>query len=150
MRVEVDQSGRIEYTKEDTALAFSDDTHFSILIPASVKRICVRELRDRSLSGPTLYTQLFATALFLLLKDHIRKISPVIIDVEYKGKEAQIKEHLLHLFQRHNITVYPDEIDFDWIGEKSPAHFLALETFRGDKDPDLEISEDDLLREFKK
>ena len=149
MRVEIDQSGRIEYTKEDTVLAFSDSKHFSILIPTTVKRNCVRELRDRSLSGPTLYTQLFATALFLLLKDHIRKISPVIIDVEYKGREAQIKEHLLHLFRRHNMAVHPDEIDFDWVGKRSPAHILALEVRRGDRGPDLTVSEDQLLREFK-
>lgn len=149
MRVEVDQSGRIEYTKEDTVLAFSDSIHFSILIPATAKRRCVRELRDRSLSGPTLYTQLFATALFLLLKNHIKKISQVVIDVEYKGKEVQIKEHLLHLFRRYNLPVDTDKIDFDWIGKKSPAHILALEALRGDRDPDLTVTEGQLLREFK-
>lgn len=147
--VEVDQSGRIEFTKEDTVLAFSDGVSFSVLIPASVKRACVRKLRERGLSGPTFYVQLFATGLFFLLKDHIESLSQVCIDVEYLGKEAQIKEHLINLLRRAGHRVESDQIQFRWVGKKSAAHVLALETLRGDKRPDLTLGQEDLLGEFR-
>jgi hypothetical protein len=148
--VEADQSGRIEFTREDTVLAFSDEISFSVLIPASVKRACVRKLRERGLSGPTFYVQLFATGLFFLLKDHIESLSQVFIDVEYFGKEAQIKEHLINLLRRAGHRVESDQIQFRWIGKKSAAHVLALETLRGDKKPDLTLGQEDLLGEFRK
>jgi hypothetical protein len=126
--VEVDQSGRIEFTSHDTVLAFSDGESFSVLIPASVKRACITELRSRGLSGPTLYVRLFATGLYSLLKKHIQKLSRVTIDVEYLGKEAQIEEHLINLFRRAKHKVDAEQIQFRLIGKKSSAHLLALDT----------------------
>ena len=55
MRVEVDQSGKIGDTKVATVLAFSNEEHFTILIPATVKRACLQRLRKRGKSGATLY-----------------------------------------------------------------------------------------------
>src|SRR3990172_2318981 len=97
MHIEVDQSGKIEFTKEDTVLAFSDGISFSLLISATTKRACIRRLRAAGLSGPTLYTQLFAVGLFFLLKEHLKRWTQVMIDTEYFGREPQIKEHLLNL-----------------------------------------------------
>lgn len=45
--VEVDQSGKIERTQVNTALAFSDGIEASILILAVEKRECVKKLRQR-------------------------------------------------------------------------------------------------------
>ena len=90
--VEVDQSGKIEFTSEDTVLAFSNGKQFSLLVPATVKRECVQQLRQVGLSGDTLYIQLFATCLFFLLKGHLNNLARIIIDIEYSGKEAQIKD----------------------------------------------------------
>ncbi len=58
--VEVDLSGRIEVTKDDTALAFANGLKASILIPATVKRECIQVLRRRGITGATLYNQFFA------------------------------------------------------------------------------------------
>jgi len=150
MDVEIDQSGRIEYTKHATALALSDGISFSLLIPATVKRACIRTLRRQGLTGPTFYVQLFATGLFFLLKDHIEVLTQVVIDVEYTGKETQIKEHLINLLRRAGREVEPWKIQFQQIGKKSPAHELALDTFRGDREPDIVLTQEDILGEFRK
>jgi hypothetical protein len=55
MRVEVDQSGKIEDTRVSTVPAFSNGVAFSVLIPANVKGRCVQELRRWGLRGPTFY-----------------------------------------------------------------------------------------------
>ncbi len=146
--VEVDQSGRIEFTKHDTVLAFSDGISYSILIPRAVKRNCINDLRRQGLSGATFYTRLFAAGLFLLFKDHIDQLAHATIDIEFPGKDIQIKEHLINLLRRSGYRIKARQIDFRAVGKQSPAHKLALATFRGDKEPDLTISEADLLEEF--
>ena len=108
------------------------------------------ELRRRGLQGPTFYIQLFTTALFFLLKDHIKDLDRVVIDVEYYGKEAQIKQHILHLLRRAGYQVVTDQIQFQRIGKKSSAHVLALGTFQGNRAPNVVLSEEKLLGEFKK
>ena len=146
--IEVDQSGKIEYTRTGTVLAFSDEISFAILIPAAVKRECVRSLRAQGKSGPTLTLQLFATALFLLLKDHIADIALAIIDVEYHSRDREIKQHLLNLLRRAGHTVSSDQFVFQEIGKKSPAHKKAVETFRGKIKPDREIGLEELLEQL--
>ena len=146
---EVDQSGRIEFTKEDTVLALSDGVAYTILIPSIVKRSCVRILRQRGLSGPTFYVQLFAVALFFLLRGQMEGHPRIAIDVEYEGKEAQIKEHLLNLLHREGIAVERDQIEFHHIGKKSQAHALALDTLRGRKEASRMLTEADLLGQFR-
>ena len=147
--VEVDQSIKFENTKRDTVLAFSNAITFTMLIPASVKRDCVTLLRKKITSGSTLYTQLFATCLFLLLKDYMNQLGVVIIDGEYTGKEAQIKQHLLHLFRNRGYTVDSQQITFGYIGKQSPAHEAAIETLRGNVNPNLIVRLEDILAYFK-
>lgn len=49
MRVEVDQSGKIGDTKVPTVLAFSNGRSFAVLIPAIVKRECLKRLRGQEI-----------------------------------------------------------------------------------------------------
>jgi hypothetical protein len=146
--VEIDQSGKIEDTSQDTALAFSNGVQFALFVPSTVKRACVRILRDSGLTGQTLYFQLFVTLLFFLLKDNISLLTKVIIDVEYTDKNSQIREYLLNLLHRHNLVVEPHQIQFDYIGKKSPAHILALATLRKRKPANCTLDVEEILREF--
>ncbi len=73
----------------------------------------------------------------------------VIIDGEYTGKEAQIKQHLLHLFRNRGYTVASHQITFGYIGKKSPAHEAAIETLRGNVNPNLIVRLEDILAYFK-
>jgi hypothetical protein len=80
MRIEIDQSGRIEDTRVNTVLAFSNEISFSLLILAVDKRECLRKIRGRGETGKALYLKLFTAALFLLVKDFLDRLDSIIID----------------------------------------------------------------------
>ena len=149
MRIYVDQSGRIEDTRVDTALAFSNDRTGSILIPATTKRQCLTLLRNRGKSGPTLYLQMFAAVLFLLLREHFTMETYVTIDQEYEGRERSIKSYLINLLRRDGVLVNAEQIQFGWIGKKSHAHRVAIEVFRGTRPADRTISLVEILQMWK-
>jgi hypothetical protein len=90
----------------------------------------------------------FSTLLFLLLKDHIYRLSRVTVDVEYDGHSATIKEHVLNLFRRHRIMLDPEMLHFRRIGKKSPAHDLALKVFNYKVLPSQKITAEEVLAEF--
>lgn len=146
--VEVDQSIRFDDTSNDTVVAYANGIRYSVLIPSTVKRECLRVLREAGYTARNLYIQLFSTALYFLLKDKIQTISRVVIDLEYPGKDAQIRERLLNLLRRDGQAVEPEQIEFASVGKGSPAHKLALDTLRRREQPDLVLTEEDLLGEF--
>jgi len=146
--VEVDQSGKVEDTKEDTVLAFANGMRFSVLIPATVKRDCIRILRRRGLSPKTFYLQIFAVGLFFLLKDHVANLSHVIIDREYLGKDKDIRRYLMNLLFRSKYKVEAEQFHFGHIGKGSTAHRLAIDTLRGKGEPNLKLNLEDILRQF--
>lgn len=79
----------------------------------SEKRLCLAALVEQGVAeSPALIAQLFATALFFLLQQHISQIYRAVIDIEYTGNEPQIKEHLLNLFHRAGYTVEAQQIHF--------------------------------------
>lgn len=154
MHVEVDQSGKIEDTVTDTVIAFSNGKQFSILISSQVKKMCIRELRDKGMTGKSMYWLLFTAALYFLLKDSIHKNVIVIIDKEYIGHEAKIKEHLLNLLRRANNFVHSDQIQFDLIHRKyqkgNPmAHNTAYLTKQKKIRPNIILKAEDLLSQIK-
>src|SRR5689334_11131027 len=110
MHVEVDQSGKIEWTQKPTVLASANGTQFSILIPAKTKRAIFSQLkRSRPTRSATkLHILVFATLLFLLLRDHLSQLESIHVDIEYEGYNAKIKEHVLNLCHRHRIKVAPE------------------------------------------
>lgn len=148
MHVEVDQSGKIG-SKGPTVLALSNKISFVILIPANIKRELVRILRSEGKTGKTFYLQLFAVGLFLLLKDHILKVSLVTIDPEYQSKDNDIKAILLNLFRRDGLSVDPEKIRFQRVTKKSPAHLKANNCLEGEIEPDRKISVEEILSQFK-
>ncbi|MGA9349158.1 MAG: hypothetical protein WBW48_10180 [Anaerolineae bacterium] len=146
--VEVDQSGKVERTQMDTVLAFSNNLRYAIRIPAAVKRAALHALRQRckpSRSKKAIYVGLFAAGLYLLLREHLDTLDYIIIDVEYPGREADIRGMLL-LWIRRIDPEYPSErIVFRQVGKKSPAHNLAWEVYRGKHQADRVITEKELL-----
>ncbi len=148
---DVDQSGKFEATKEDTVLAIANARmHYTILVPAPAKRQCILELRERGLAPKTFYPQLFATALYFLLRDHIARMTVITIDTEYQGKDQQIKQHLLRLLKRSGRVVETSQITFGYIGKNSPAHDAAITVLRKQVAPDLVVTLEEILGEFRR
>ena len=146
--VEVDQSGKMERTQTDTVLAFSNGQRYAIRIPASVKRAALHVLRRKrkpSGSKKTVYLRLFVAGLFLLLKDYLDTLDHIIIDIEYPGREADIRGMLLLFIRRSAPHYASDRIVFRQIGKKSPAHRLAWEVHRGIQEADHVVTEEELL-----
>jgi hypothetical protein len=145
MKLMVDQSIKIGDTQSPTVLALSNDIQRAILIPASVKRECIRALRGRWTPDATLYIRLFAAGLFLLLRELLTTADRITIDVEYPGHERDIKRDLLLLCRQAGDVVDPSVIHFEHIGKRSPAHYLGLKTFRGKRARDETITTRELL-----
>jgi len=75
--VEIDQSGKIEATHEDTIIALArnvGDT-YAILIPATLKRYLIKTLRKKYAKPQILYLRLFCSSVFLLLHSYDLKSS---------------------------------------------------------------------------
>jgi hypothetical protein len=146
MKLVVDQSIKIGDTQSPTVLALSNDIQRAILIPAAVKRECIRALRGRWTPDATLYIRLFAAGLFVLLRELLKTADRITIDIEYPGHERDIKDDLLRLCRQAGNKVDPSVIHFEHIGKASPAHRLGLETCRGKRMPDEIITTGALLR----
>jgi hypothetical protein len=145
MHVEVDQSGKVENTRVDTVLAFSNGMNHAILVSAKVKRIVTKQLRGRGKPKRGITLLLFSACLFLLLRDYLEQIERVTIDVEYLGKDADIRGNLLYHVHRHGLTLHKDQIAFRQLGKQSPAHTQALAIYRGEYKPNRRITTDELL-----
>jgi hypothetical protein len=89
--------------------------------------------------------ELFAAALFLLLRSHLNRLHLATIDVEYPGHEATIRGLLLNHIWRIQPDFSKETITFGHIGKKSRAHAKALAVYRRHEPPDLRVSARDLL-----
>jgi len=129
MRVEIDQSGRIEFTGTDTVLAYSDDKQYAILIPSIVKREIVRKYR-KTVKAKIFFLKLFSVCLFLLIKNDLNKLDEIVIDIEFEGREKDIKNMLLNHIRKIDPKFPKHKILFRRITKESRAHKLALSVFR--------------------
>ena len=144
--IEVDQSIKIEQTRGDTVLAFSDDVERAILITAEVKRACQQELRAKGVKPSMIVLRMFAAGLLLLLEGQMKGIGSVTIDTEYEGKEGEIKGLLLRFILKW-IPAFPKQaIIFRRVGRQSRAHILAWEIHRGKRQADRQANLRELLQ----
>ena len=145
MRIEVDQSGRIEDPRVKTVLAFSNGKSYAVLIPARVKREALEILRQRYTQPRVLYLKIFSAGLYLLLKGIIDSVELITIDVEYEGKDEIIKGLLLGKIRRVKPNFSKHAIRFNRVGKKPPAHHRAYKTYIEKEKPDRVIAAQDLL-----
>jgi len=148
MHIEVDQSGKIGKTNEDTVLALANSENFAVLIPRKVKQGCLHILRTQGLSPETIYLRLFVVGLYFLLRSYISKTEWILIDTEYLGKDKLIKERLYNLLPRSDIIAHKNQITFGFIGKHSNAHVTAIATFRRERKADIVLTIADILREL--
>jgi hypothetical protein len=139
MKIEIDQSGKIENTEKDTVIAFSNGISKSILIKAKDKREIQVFFRKAEKSKIFTY-KLFSVLIFILIRPYIEKITEIIIDIEYPGKSDLIKIFLLERIRKINPNFSARDISFKLVGKNSGAHIVAYGVFAKGKSPDKVVS----------
>ena len=145
MKIEIDQSGKIENTGKDTIVAFSDGIFASIIISAKDKREIQKVFRKTGKNRIFVY-RLFAILIFILIKKHIKNIQQITIDTEYPGKSPVIKDFLLREIRKSFPDFHKDNIVFAQIGKKSKAHYLAYGVAIRKKQPDMVAGVKEVLK----
>ncbi|HCA67003.1 MAG: hypothetical protein UW39_C0005G0033 [Parcubacteria group bacterium GW2011_GWC2_44_17] len=147
MRIEIDQSGKIEDTARNTVIAFSNTDRKSICISSADKRTLQKIFRQKGKHKVFVY-QLFALLIFLLIKSGLRGYDSIIIDVEYEGKESLIKSFLVRYCSCNNAHFDKTIVQFRRIGKGSPAHAYALDVLRRKRAPDTTATIEEILPYF--
>jgi len=128
MKIEIDQSGKIENTSKPTVIAFSNSKNDAVVILAREKKILQRFFRQ--IERPRLFVYLsFAAAICILVKNVIKKCHQIVLDREYSGFEKLINNKLKE-FISENYHVQNVRIITMQIGKKSRAHLLAYRTYK--------------------
>lgn len=146
MNIEIDQSGRVEYTSHRTVIAFSNDRKMAIMIKAADKREIQNIFRKMG-KGKIFVIRLFTILIFFLLKKE-KKINKITIDIEYPGWDSQIKNYLLVDLRKFGIRLNPDQISFSRITKKSEAHWHAYRVFKKERTPEIIIGVKEVLNEL--
>ncbi len=144
MKVEIDQSIKIEQTNKDTIIGLSNDKTFTVLIKRQVKRKLQEEFRRKG--KPRLFVcRTFIAGVVLLLKyAQLKNLSRITIDIEYRGQEKLLKSIFLEMWSRYFEEI-PD-IEFRGIGRGSRAHNISYLTMKGRCKADKEIALDTIRR----
>src|SRR3989344_7370607 len=134
MKIYIDQSGKVEYTSQDTIIAYSNGSQKSICMKAKDKR----ELQSifREAGKPDMFVfRTFGTLIYLLIEDDLDHIDSMVIDTEYIGYEHLIKDTLMQLIRRKEKYFDKNSIHFKRVGKNHQCHVIALGTFRGERKP---------------
>ena len=145
MRIEIDQSGKIENTSKNTVIAFSNGKSGSIFISAKDKREIQKIFRR--IGKPKIFIyRTFAILIFILIKNNLKEIDTITIDEEYPGKGNLIKDYLIREIRKVNPHFYSGNILFKRIGKKSNAHSFGYLTYKGKISPSKKIKNRELLK----
>jgi hypothetical protein len=145
MKIQIDQSLKLERTEKDTVVAFSNHIFASVLIKAKDKREVQRIFRQAG-EPKTFVYKLFAILIFVLIKNHLSKITQIVIDEEYPGKNKIITDLLMREISKVKPDFDRSDISFQQIGKKSQAHFVAVGVAINKKLPDKIIKLSEILR----
>lgn len=143
MKIEIDQSGKIEDTAKHTILA--DSIGHCVRINAKDKQF-IQQLY-RVIHRPQIFVyDTFAVLTALLIRESYTRQHIYVIDREYFGNE-QVLKGLIHKYLRScNIDVLNHQIAFDQIGKKSVAHKNAYLHFKARKGDEVCITREEILK----
>ncbi|MFA5103424.1 MAG: hypothetical protein WC525_09765 [Candidatus Thermoplasmatota archaeon] len=148
MKLFIDQSGKVEDTRHDTVVAFSNGKTGSVIIHASEKRKIQSYFRHAQKPHMFIY-KTFAALIFLLLKEEKMKSLDIHIDREYWGKESVVKDHLLRIIRKQKkFDFESSNISFCLVGKKHACHIIAVSVLRKKIKAGKRIMEKDVLQLF--
>ncbi len=146
----VNLSGKLKSPQSPSVLALAGSKNFTLMISAEEKKVIFDRLKKER-PGSSLIRhriQVYATMIFVLLKNRVADVDQVRIDVEYTGYEAAIKEHLLNLLRRRNISASAKKITVSRLMPGDAAASLARKVLQGKQKPDGWMTAKDILDEF--
>ena len=127
MKIEIDQSGKLEDTHQDTVIAYANGKTGSLKVRSATKRAVQKIFR--ALGEPRSYIiHTFTTLIFLLIEGELSEVSDIVIDIEYPGFEIVISKLLATIGKGENRTM-PD-VYFKLVGKSARCHRIAIQTFR--------------------
>ncbi len=140
MKIEVDQSGKIEQTDMDTIIAFSNSHQYAVLLTKDAKRTLIKNYRKEK----QIILKLFVACVYYTIKDYVHQAELIIIDNEYDGKQNYIKSLLLDFIRKDYRDFDKKLIRIAHITKKSKAHEVAANVKRGFAKPQKTLSEKDI------
>jgi len=122
MRIEVDQSGKVENTASKTILA---DSLGNSLIFSSKNKKTIQTIYRKAERPRMFVYELFSLLAAVLIRKSYKKSSIYIIDVEYYHQDEILRKYILHFLRKMKVYPSKDQITFASIGKESEAHKLA-------------------------
>lgn len=124
MRIEIDQSGKLEDTHKPTVVGFSNKKHKTIIILSTEKQKLQKYFRKINKPKLYIYTT-FAILIYFLIKNK-KEISQIVIDREYPGQEPLIKGYLLELLKKSRKDIDKNSTGFSEIGKAAIVHGIVV------------------------
>jgi hypothetical protein len=145
VKIEIDQSIKIENTNKTTYVAFSNSINHVVSVSSREKKK-IQTFFRKSGKRRLFVIFTFTAIVFLLIRDYLKEGMTVIIDKEYLGYEKLIAQKLKE-FIDENTRRKNYRILFSLIGKKSRAHIVAYDAFRGrEKVKTKSISSEDIIK----
>ncbi|MCX6783741.1 MAG: hypothetical protein NT141_01550 [candidate division WWE3 bacterium] len=140
MRIEIDQSWKIEKFDKATIIAFSNGTKGSVRISQRAKREAFALLESHYGKSTLNIFRIFAAVITLLLEKYKLQPNRIVIDEEYSGNGDLIIKYIK--------SSLSDEIDIvsGNIGKSSRAHVEAYEVFKKKRPAGFNILESEILK----
>lgn len=145
MKIYIDQSSKIEYTNQNTVVAFSNHHHKSVLLKSKDKKQLEKFFRVASKPKLFIY-KTFAVLICLLIESEIKTVSQIIIDTEYTGQNNLIKNLIYQTLKNHGHKINRKLISFAQVGKKAKCHQIAIDTLNHKIKPTEVISLKKVLR----
>jgi hypothetical protein len=143
MKIEIDQSGRVEYTTHDTVVG--DSCGNAVWISNKNKRAIQTLYRD--IGKPRKFAiELFACLVALTIQKTYSEGNKYLIDTEFEGRMDIIMSYTHIFLRRLGYRTDRFNIHSGYIGKKSSAHETAHHIFSQKKKPLPKVAQKEITR----
>lgn len=129
MRLEIDQSVKIEQLNRDTVIGISNSVAFAVSLPSKAKKKLQKEFRSSRQPKLFRYRTFMAAVVLALHYAKLKNIPSIVIDREYAGQEVILRSMFYEMWSLLHEELPPIEIKE--IGKRSPAHDMAYLAMKG-------------------
>lgn len=142
MKIEIDQSGKIEQTQWPTVIGVSNGKSYSLLISANEKKKLQGYFRKRN-KGKIYVLRVFAGLIYIAVTKFASEVDSVTIDLEYYGRDKTIHSMIKEIAT--NCRMKLPAIHFARIGNRPRAHYTALDVFAKRKKPTVRVTAQEII-----